>query len=90
MAAQLKMLTVPEVAERLGIAKLDLVRRWITHGELKAMTIAGTKNGRATYRVSEVDLNSFIESRQVVPIVAEQARSIRRRRDRATPVHRYF
>jgi excisionase family DNA binding protein len=51
-----RLLTVPEVAERLRVNP-ESVRRWIRSGRLKGVLFGGTKTG---YRVAESDLKRFI------------------------------
>ena len=49
----MEILTVKQVAERLGVRQ-ETVRRWISEGKLKGSMIGGTKTG---YRIlaSEVE-----------------------------------
>ena len=53
-----RLLTVEEVAERLGVNQ-DTVRRWIRNQELEAIDLGG----RAGYRVTESALEKFIRNR---------------------------
>ena len=52
-----RLLTVPEVAERMRVG-VDTVRRWLRTGRLKGLLPGGTKTG---YRVRERDLEAFID-----------------------------
>lgn len=54
-----KLLTVEEVADQLGV-NLDTVRRWIRNKELEAIDLGG----RAGYRITEADLERFIDERR--------------------------
>ena len=54
------MLTVTEVAERLGVSS-KTVTRLITEGKLKAYRFGNH------YRIEENDLNEFIEQSKVTP-----------------------
>ena len=60
--AKEQMLTVEEVAEQLGV-NLDTVRRWIRNKELAAIDLGG----RAGYRITESDLQRFINERRSTP-----------------------
>jgi excisionase family DNA binding protein len=53
-----RLLTVPEVAERMRVG-VDTVRRWLRTGRLKGLLPGGTKTG---YRVRESDLRAFMDS----------------------------
>ena len=55
-----QMLTVKQVAERLNVDE-KTVRRWIQRGDLVALNIGRL---RPEYRVSRVNLNDFMQSRQ--------------------------
>jgi excisionase family DNA binding protein len=57
MAAEDRMLTVPEVAERVRTTE-DTVRRWLRAGKLKGRKLGGDRLG---YRVKESDLRAFID-----------------------------
>ena len=52
--------TVAEVAARLKVDP-ETVRRWIRSGELKAVPL-GHRTG---YRITESDLDAFIQSRKL-------------------------
>ncbi len=54
-----KLMTVEEVAEQLGV-NADTVRRWIRNKELAAIDLGG----RAGYRITESDLERFINDRR--------------------------
>lgn len=53
------MLTVTEVAERLRVNP-ETVRRWLKEGRLKGVMLGGK---RAGYRITEGDLDRFLQSR---------------------------
>jgi excisionase family DNA binding protein len=53
-----KLLTLDEVAERLGV-NVETVRRWVRNGEIEVIDLGG----RAGYRVTELALERFIRSR---------------------------
>ena len=55
-----RLMTVEEVAEQLGV-NLDTVRRWIRNKELEAIDLGG----RAGYRITESDLEKFINERRI-------------------------
>lgn len=50
-------LTVPEVAEYLGVSK-ETVRQWIVNGHLPAMRVGL----RGTYRVNRVDVGQMVKA----------------------------
>jgi excisionase family DNA binding protein len=54
-----KLYTVDDVAKLLTVHP-DTVRNWIKSGELAAIDLGG----RAGYRISEVDLNAFLQKRR--------------------------
>ena len=60
MLAEDRLLTVPEVAQRVG-ANEDTVRRWLRAGKLKGRKLGGDRLG---YRVLESDLAAFIRGEQ--------------------------
>lgn len=84
-----EFLTPAEVAARLGLTKVDVVRAWITRGELPASNVASDPNGRATWRIAAADLDAFLQHRRATPAVVEPVRRRRRQRDDAE-VTRYF
>ncbi|MDP9363134.1 MAG: helix-turn-helix domain-containing protein [Chloroflexota bacterium] len=55
----MEYLTVSEVAERLKVTPLT-VRRWIKSGELIGVQLGD----RAGWRISEEDLEAFLEARR--------------------------
>ncbi len=57
--AREEWLTVPQVAERLGVSE-ETVRRWIRAGELPVLDLGGPKAG---YRIREADLEEFLQGR---------------------------
>lgn len=60
MAAEERLYSLEEVAERLGVSERT-VRRWVKAGDLPAY-----KPGRE-YRIKPVDLDEFLEERKVQP-----------------------
>jgi excisionase family DNA binding protein len=53
-----ELLTVEQVAERLGVTT-DSILRWIKTGELRAMQMGG----RAGWRIAVDDLQTFLDGR---------------------------
>lgn len=60
LAAEERLFSLEEVAERLGVSERT-VRRWIKAGDLPAY-----KPGRE-YRIKPDDLDEFLEERKVQP-----------------------
>ena len=60
MAAEERLYSLEEVAERLGVSERT-VRRWVKAGDLPAY-----KPGRE-YRIKPADLEEFLEERKVQP-----------------------
>ena len=56
-----KLLTVRDVADRLGVTPL-VVRRWITTGDLPATRIGGQTRGR--FRITESGLKTYMRRRR--------------------------
>jgi excisionase family DNA binding protein len=52
--------TVDEVAKRLKVTPLT-VRRWLNNGDLDGTRLSA---GRAGWRISEADLEAFLEKRR--------------------------
>lgn len=65
-ASTRKKMTVPQLARQLGVAERKVLG-WIRDGELKALNLARTRNGRPRYAVDVDDLAAFERSRQVIP-----------------------
>jgi excisionase family DNA binding protein len=85
MSESKKMLTVAEVAERLGYENRDPVYALIRAAELSAVNVALKQGTRPTWRVSEDALAEFVERRtnrkpDPAPVV---------RRKKLPPVHEY-
>ncbi len=59
MDSEERLMTVEQVAERLQVNP-ETVRRWLRRGELEGVNL-GHKAG---YRVTEAQLQEFIESRK--------------------------
>ena len=58
-----RYLTIPEVAELLKVHPRT-VRRWIKAGKLKATALPGRGSVGVEYRISEADLQAFLDARQ--------------------------
>jgi excisionase family DNA binding protein len=61
-----KLLTVPEVAERLSLSR-PRVRTLIDRGDLKGVVIPGGPGMRRMRRVDPKDLNRFVLGNRVAP-----------------------
>jgi excisionase family DNA binding protein len=77
--------TVPEVAERLGVNGTK-VRAWIGAGELRALNVAASRNGRPRWRIDPADLAAFERSRQGTDSVPKPTR----RRQQPAEVIEFF
>lgn len=71
-----ELLTVREVARRLGLRKAAAVLAHIHAGRLQAVNV-GAGTDRPTWRVSSADLAAFLASRRAVP-ADKPARRLRR------------
>jgi excisionase family DNA binding protein len=60
---QERMLTVPQVAERLG-ANPNTIRRWLREGRIKGVMPGGTKLG---YRIPESEVERLLDTGQAEP-----------------------
>jgi len=82
----LRTLTVREVAEYFGVNG-SKVGKWIANGELKAVNVAVSANGkRPRYRVTQASLDAFEAARSVsTPPVVQ-----RRKKRPSTIVKQYF
>jgi excisionase family DNA binding protein len=69
--------TVPTVARELGVANRKVLD-WIKSGELRAVNLARSADGRPRYAIDVEDLARFEESRAVVPNVGATPRLRRR------------
>jgi excisionase family DNA binding protein len=67
-------LTPPKIAKQLGV-DIEKVYTWIRSGELRAIDLVKKRGGRPRFRVSETELNDFIQRRSVVPPPAPAPRS---------------
>ena len=72
-------LTPPEVARMWGISP-DKVLAWIRSGELRAINVAASQNGRPRYRIDIEDLKDFEARRSVIP-AGRMKRGRRRKQD---------
>jgi len=72
-------MTPPQVAKLLGIDPGKVVA-WIRRGELVAVNVAESTEGRPRYRISPEALEAFFSRRQAKP-----TQQVRRRRTRFTP-----
>lgn len=61
-----KKMSVPMVARMLGVAD-KAVLDWIRSGELRAVNLARTPNGRPRYAIEVADIEAFERSREVIP-----------------------
>ncbi len=55
-----RLLTVPQVAERLQVGPRT-VQRWLREGRLRGFLLGGTKSG---YRVRESEVERLVRSRE--------------------------
>lgn len=69
-------LTPPKVAQLLG-KRVEWVHSEIRAGRLPALDLSAPGANRPTYHVRRADLDSYLESRAVVPKVANPAVSRR-------------
>jgi hypothetical protein len=80
-AIQRRKFSVPQVAMMLGVADAKIIA-WIKAGELRAVNLARSRNGRPRYAIDVADIEAFERSREVVP--ADGVTITRRLRRRAT------
>lgn len=67
LATQSKGTITPgDLAERWGISP-DKVLNWIRNGDLKAVNVATTMNGRPRFRITDEAIEDFQTRRQPVP-----------------------
>ena len=59
-------LSVRDISERYAV-KEHTVLAWIRSGELRALNLARTANGRPRYSIDVVDLERFERARTVIP-----------------------
>jgi predicted site-specific integrase-resolvase len=78
--AQSRMLTPPEVAERLGIDAHKVIT-FIRRGELVAFDLANPGSRRPRWRISDEALNTFLLRRQSRPEAARVRRQRRQTKD---------
>lgn len=62
MRLDASFLSVPEIATRLGV-KSDKVLQWIASGQLRGVNVAERVAQRPRWRISEADLDAFLEVR---------------------------
>jgi excisionase family DNA binding protein len=65
VAADIRYLTPPEVAARLGV-DVHKVMGWIRRGELRAANV-GDGAQRPRFRISPIDLELFLSARAAAP-----------------------
>ena len=65
------MLTVDQVAERLKVNE-QTVRRWLREGELQGVAFGG----RTGWRISEGDLQAFLDARRFGSGAGEDAKKL--------------
>ena len=80
------MFTVPEVAKRLNISKLDTLYKLIQSGALRASNVATNLHGRPCWRIAPEDLEAFLAARRAVP----PEPTTRRRKRKLENVTEYF
>jgi hypothetical protein len=78
-------LTVRQIADRLGLAKVDGILAAIHAGDLIASDVSASP-GRPTWRIAAEDLDRWLASRRAVPA----PKATRTRRRRLADVTRYF
>ncbi len=84
--ADLKYLTPPQIAARLGVA-VKTVRGWCASGEMRSCNLAARGRMRPRIKISPVDLEIFLERRSAGP----QPKAIHnRRRKENEGRHEYF
>ncbi len=60
-----RMLTPPQVAERLGVSPEKIIR-WVRRGELRAVNVSETAGmGKPRFRIDPTDLAVFEQRRSV-------------------------
>ena len=71
-----KLFTTSQVAEILGIKKLNTIYRWIKDGRLKATKLGGNGKSKRPWRIKQGDLEAFInhdyKEESIEPENAEQ------------------
>jgi len=78
-----KVLSAPAAARELGIST-GKVLGWIRTGELTAMNLATSRNGRPRYAIARDDLEEFKRGRRVIPSAGPATtRKLRRRTPKA-------
>jgi len=60
-------LTVRQVANWLGLKKVDSVLALIHAGQLRAVNVASRPAGRPRWRISPASLDEFLDRRRAVP-----------------------
>ncbi len=78
----MKIYTPPEIAKMLHVCR-DTVRGWIRDGDLAASNIASRTSSRPQYRVTQEQLDAFLESKTVAPL------PVTSRRHREMDIPRY-
>jgi hypothetical protein len=58
--------SVPTVAREMGVAEKKVIG-WIRSGELRALNLARSRDGRPRYAIDVADIEAFEQSRQVIP-----------------------
>jgi excisionase family DNA binding protein len=79
-----EMISPPALAKKLRVHP-DKIAQWIRTGELVAVNIATTPNGRPRYKIREEEVERFLESRSTKPPAPKP-----KRRRRATTQKKYF
>jgi hypothetical protein len=81
----MKMLTVRDVADRLGYTRLEPILKLINSGALKAVDTSASP-GRRTLRIDPQALADFLAARTITPAPAAPSR---RRKTKAEAVPEY-
>jgi hypothetical protein len=81
----MRQFKVKQVRELLQYDRDDSVLALIRGGQLPASNISRNPSGRPTWRISEADLNAFLESRRFVPPATHSRRQQRKAQAAAVP-----
>lgn len=70
---QPKFLSVADITRRLAVTA-DTVLVWIKRGDLIAMDVSRGRGERPRWRISEADLQGFLDRRRTVPLATLDAK----------------